>query len=687
MSAAISTSEPTAAPPAPRRARLGGLPAAWTGAAFALTLAALLVGAVAVAGGGLQLRTMTVIEVVVDVLAGALCAAAVVIAPGPTTLSTSARIAVAAFAGLVAFTGLSLVWAIDPSGAWVEANRTFALFATFAAGIALARLAPGHWRAFLGGILLATTAVSLYALLTKVFPADLAPHETYARLREPFEYWNAVGLMAALGIPPALWLGARREGHGAVNALAVPLLALFLITILVAYSRGALIAAVAGCALWLWLVPLRLRSASVLAPATIAAVLVSVWTFTQDGLDKDGAPLWLRSNAGDEFGILLIAVGAILFAVGLAIVFGREGRRLTPSARRGWGIALLVGLALVPVVAAGVLATSDRGLGGSISHGWHSLTDPDANTPPNDPSRLTAVGSVRARYWREAIDIFNSRRAVGVGAGGYAIARTRFRDDTLDVRHAHGYLVQTAADLGIAGLVLSLALLGGWIAAALGATGTWRPRPPRLEESERHGLIALVTVVVVFGVHSLLDWTWFIPGTAMPALLAAGWVAGRAPGRAGTAAPDRLHMAWRAGAATLIVAAALAAAISATRPEKAATAIDDSLAALAAGRPDEAERLAQRAADANPLAIEPLFTRSRIAASQGRRPEAIAALQHAVQLQPANPETWLHLATFELTTMKDAAAAKRDVAPALYLDPRSVAAQALFLEADRQAGK
>ena len=182
MSAAISTSEPAAAPPASQRSRIGGLPPSWTGPALALAVAALLIGAVAIAGGGLQLRTLTLVEVIVDVLAGAVCVAALVLDPGEQALGTWARVAVAAFAGLVALTGLSLVWAIDPSGAWIEANRSFTLFSTFAAGAALARLVPTRWRALLAGVLVAAAAVSLYALLTKVFPASLAPDETYARL-------------------------------------------------------------------------------------------------------------------------------------------------------------------------------------------------------------------------------------------------------------------------------------------------------------------------------------------------------------------------------------------------------------------------------------------------------------------------------------------------------------------------
>ena len=687
MCAAISTSDP-ALVPAPAARRAPRIPPWLPGPALAVGIAALLVASVAIAGGGLQLRTLTVVEIIVDLLAGATCAAAVLVAPSARRLHLSTRIAIAAFAGLEVLTGLSLIWSIDPSGAWIEANRTFSLLAAFGAGIALARLAPHRWRALLGAILLASASLSLYALLTKVFPAWLAPDETYARLQQPFEYWNAVGLLAALGVPPALWLGSRRDGHGVVNALAFPLLALFLITILVAYSRGALLAVLVGVALWLWLVPLRLRSAAVLAPPVIAGLLVSFWTFTQDGLDKDGAPLWLRRNAGDEFGVALIATGVVMLAAGLYIVFSREDRRLSPAARRGWGTALLVTLALVPVAVAGALAASSRGFGGSISHGWHSLTDPNANTPANDPSRLTAVGSVRARYWREAIDIFKARPAVGVGAGGYAIARSRFRRDTLDVHHAHGYLVQTAADLGIAGQLLSLVLFGAWVASALRAAAIWRPWPPGLGDAERQGLVTLAILVAVFGVHSLIDWTWFIPGTALPALLCAGWLSGRAAGppRA-PGATLRRELPWRAAAAAVVFAAALAGAFATLGPERAAIRVDDALAALAAGQPDRARTLANEAVQANPLAVEPLFTLSRIEATQGRIPQASAPLEHAVQLQPANPTTWLHLAGFELATLHDRSAAKRDVRPALYLDPRSTYAQALYIAAATKPAK
>ena len=46
-------------------------------------------------------------------------------------------------------------------------------------------------------------------------------------------------------------------------------------------------------------------------------------------------------------------------------------------------------------------------------------------------------------------------------------------------------------------------------------------------DAERVGLATLAVVVIVFGVHSAIDWTWYVPGNAVPALLCAGFVASR----------------------------------------------------------------------------------------------------------------------------------------------------------------
>ena len=90
-----------------------------------------------------------------------------------------------------------------------------------------------------------------------------------ARLGEPFDYWNALGGMAALAVPGALWVGSRRDAPRAAAALAYPALGVLLLTIMLTQSRGALAAAVLAALVWLAFVPLRLRTAPVLAVAAV----------------------------------------------------------------------------------------------------------------------------------------------------------------------------------------------------------------------------------------------------------------------------------------------------------------------------------------------------------------------------------------------------------------------------------
>ena len=338
--------------------------------------------------------------------------------------------------------------------------------AVFGACVVLARTVPGRWPAVLGGVVLAAVVVCGYALLTKVFPDQLDAGDIYARLRAPYSYWNAIGLTAAMGAIGCMWLGARRAGHALLSALAYPAMGLMLLTMMLAYSRGALVALVLGLALWFCIVPLRLRGAAVLISGAIAAGGVIAWDFSRHALNSDNISLAARTSAGHQLGVLIALMLVLLTLAGLAIGFWTSRQAPSIINRRRAG-ALLLSLVLVVIVAfAGALAASHRGFTGSISHGLHSLTDPHAAIPPNTPGRLTAVGSVRARYWNEALKVFKAHPVLGAGAEGYATARLRYRTETLDVRHAHGYVVQTLADLGIVGLALTLALLVAWMAAA-----------------------------------------------------------------------------------------------------------------------------------------------------------------------------------------------------------------------------
>ena len=581
--------------------------------------------------------------------------------------------ALALFA-LAAFTALSVNWSVAPANSWLEANRTLAYAATFAGAIALVRLAAGRWRSVLAGVLVATVAVSVYAVASKVIPETLDAGDTYARLQVPFYYWNAVGLTAALGIGPCLWLGARREGHGVLSALAAPALCVLLVAVMLSYSRGAVLAAVVGVAFWFAVVPLRLRALALLAIGGLAAAVVVAWTFSQPSLSNDYVALAARSSAGHRLGLLLFAALVIAFLAALVLRFAAQRNPLSAQRRRTFGIAALVALALVPVAGVGALAHSSRGLFGEISHGWYELTTPNAQQPSSTASRLTSAGSMQALYWSYALDVFDTSPAVGAGAGAYPIADQRFMTGPALADYAHSYVFQTLADLGLVGIALSLAVAIGWGFAAIRATGPFRARAPGGSSAERVGLLTLITVVITFAVHSAIDWTWFVPGDAVIALLCAGWVAGRGP-EAGQHAPGRPSLARLArspfAAATAAAAIALALVIGWSqwqplRSEQAATA---GVTALADGRVNAARTDELTAIARNPLDIPPLVYLGDSYARAGRLGLAQATFDRAVALQPSNAASWKALWEFDSSWGYDQSAGEHALYAAIDLNP------------------
>ena len=490
----------------------------------------------------------------------------------------------------------------------------------------LVRMFAVRWAAVLGGITLAATVVCAYGLATKVFPSGL-PANAPARLQEPFGYWNALGLTAAMGVIGCMWLGARRRGHALLSAMAYPACGLLLLTLLLAYSRGALAALAVGAVLWLAIVPLRLRGAAVLGAGMLGAGAVAGWDFSQHALSGENVPLAQRAAAGHELGALALVMVLVLALAGMALTFFTSRRAPAPRTRRRAGIALWALVGLVVLALIGGLAHSHRGLTGSVSHAVSALTNPNAKPPPNTPGRLTAVASVRARYWKEALQVFGAHPALGAGAEGYATARLRYRKETLVVTHAHGFVVQTLADLGIVGLLVALALLGSWIFEARRPT---RPlnRPPRTYTPERVGLLSMLCIVVVFGVHSLIDWTWYVPGDACVALLCAGWLAGRGPLQPATApAAETVSPRWRLRGgreldprlllAGVVVLAALLVAWTQWQPQRSEEARAQALTLAEAGQRRASVEAAHTAVSRDPVSAEARFALAAVQAAAG----------------------------------------------------------------------
>ncbi|MEA2466728.1 MAG: hypothetical protein QOJ57_854, partial [Thermoleophilaceae bacterium] len=435
-----------------------------------------------------------------------------------------------AFGAFAVWCALSILWSVAPERSWLSANLTIAYVALFAGGLALARLRADAVTVVLRGVLLAAAVVVVYALITRVFPT-LAEDEVFARLGAPYGYWNALGTTAALAVPATLWLGARRSGHQPVNALAYPLLSLLVVAIFLSYSRAALIVAGIGALLWVAFVPLRLRSITLLGVSLAGAAPVIVWALAQDAFTKNQVTQPVREAVATAFGLWLLATVIVMLGAGLAIGFRVARRPPRAPARLRMGAAAGAVAIVVPLVLFAVLVSSDRGLAGTITQGYESLTSSSKATP-GGPGRLLSASSSRGQYWHEGKEVFLDHYWKGSGADTFGVTRLRYREpnDRTVPQHAHGWIHQTAADLGTGGLLLSFALLAAWMVAAGRAVGLSPRRRLSLDWTpERVGLVALALSAFVFGMHSIVDWVWYVPGPAAMALVAAGFVVGRGP--------------------------------------------------------------------------------------------------------------------------------------------------------------
>jgi hypothetical protein len=676
-------------------------PSRWTPGRIELAAALLLGGALAGiafgAGGGTELTRTSTVEVLMLVVGGAVAAAG--LAWGRAG-RLDGGVALSAFVALAVLTALSVTWAVVPNLAYIETGRTFAYLAVFAAALAAARVAPRATPAVIEGIVLAAVVASAYALAARIWPGSIGQNEVSNRIGQPFEYWNAVGTTAALATPGLLWLGSRRSAGTVRRALAYPGMGIAILAILLSQSRGALAAALIGAVVWFALVPRRLRSLPIVLVPAAAAGAVATWALSKDAFAVTAQPLAVKQSVAGTFGALVALMVVLLALAGVAIEVGARLRPPSMRLRRRVGIAAVVAACAIPLVALASVAVSDRGIGGTVKDRVHELTS-ETETSPSDQgaSRLAAVSSTRGKYWREAGRVFDDRPAVGVGAGNFEIARLRHRTDPSTTRHAHGFGPQTLADLGIVGILVTALLLIAWLVAAARATALhprrlpWSradgPAPRRDWGRERIALVTLVLMAVVYGLQSLIDWTWFVPGPTAMALVAAGFVAGRGtePGRAPSIdwrRPFRAVTPARLAGAAAVLLTAVVTAWAIWQPEAADRQTGDALALADHGETAAALAKASDAADTDPLSSEPLLVLATIESGAGRNAAAGRTLEQAVLQFPGDPQTWLRLASFQLDPLDRPALAAQTVRGALYLDRFSQAARGLFLVAKQR---
>jgi hypothetical protein len=500
-------------------------------------------------------------------------------------------------AGLAAWCGASIWWSTLPDGSWDYANRTLVYLLFALVGLWLA----GHTRELAVGLAVLLGGVAVWALLGKVIPSLPGDYSatiagpSIARLRGPAGLWNQLALLGDFALPFALWIAGRGQR---VSRIAGSLLAfVWLVALLLTYSRGGLAVAVIAVAAWFIWGDGRLDAFGALVAAGFPAAGAVAMAFALRGITSDGETMQTRRHDGLIFGVVL-AIGLVATVILTQLVRPRGG----PALRR----ALLAAGALVAVaaIAAAVLK------GGAA---WRSFTS--SSEVGNGAGRIGSAGSnFRWVWWQQAWHGFVNHKAKGTGAGSFQLTNLLYRKSSVDnVTEPHDLPIQFLSETGIVGAVL----LAGTALALL--RGSLRRRGPEL---------ALALMLPAYLLHSLVDVDWDYVAVSGPAFLAAGALAGRAGG-------ERRVSGFAVLAAS---GAALAAFGTLLLPWLGHRWSGEAQSALA--QPAHAATLARRARAVDPLLVDPFFTLAFAAEQEGKRDRAYAYYVEATRRQPANPATW-----------------------------------------------
>ncbi|MGE5689084.1 MAG: hypothetical protein ACM33B_00850, partial [Pseudomonadota bacterium] len=342
--------------------------------------------------------------------------------------------ALGTFAAFAAWTLASALWAPSSEGAFADGARTLGYVGVFALGVLAGSRAT--LRAWSGGVAAGIAGICLLALASRLFPGLMPgrPLATFLpaaapRLSFPLEYWNALGVFAALGVPLLLALAARSAWP--VRAAAVGVIPALTGVVYLTSSRGAALALLVGIVVFVAASGRRWVAAGSAAAALAGSAVVVGVLLRRDAL-VDGPVGSAAARAEGRGAALLIAV-ACLAAAAVHEVALRAGSRVPAPPRA----ARVVALALV---AAAVLVGAAAGDPGRRLDEFRRLpaAGPTLGTPGYAQAHLSAVnGSGRWQFWAAAVDEFADAPLHGGGAASYERWWARHASFAYAVQDAH----------------------------------------------------------------------------------------------------------------------------------------------------------------------------------------------------------------------------------------------------------
>jgi O-antigen ligase len=389
-------------------------------------------------------------------------------------------------------------WSHSPSRALIEFDRSM----VYTLALTLTALWPARrerLRALLGGLAVAIVVVATVAIITRLLPRvwPLSADVSADRLSYPLTYWNALGMLVAIGVIAMLQFACSARERLWVRVTATAALPLLVTTLYFTLSRGAIGVLILGAILFVVFARAR-GTLSTLVAAGVPSAVVLVISYRASALTGNQSTSATAVHQGHHVVIALVA--ATVAAVVLRLAFEPLERRLrTPR----WSLPvapwIVFGIAVAAVVAALFVV-------GAAQHEIHTFGETDAiSNLQNQQARLTS-GSNNGRFdiWRVAIHGFDRHPLIGNGAGTFENLWNQHRNTLTQVVDSHSLYLGAMAELGIVGLVLLLVPL---LAILVGVVRAVRVAPA----AQRAVPAAVLAISVMSLVHTGVDWDWQMP--------------------------------------------------------------------------------------------------------------------------------------------------------------------------------
>jgi O-antigen ligase len=507
-------------------------------------------------------------------------------------------------------------WSDSPEASVLEADRTLTYLGILLLGFVICRTEEGRQGLF-EGIALAAAAIALLGLASRLLP-DLVGSNDPDALSDPLGYKNATGLASGLALPLLLWLG-RYARAAPLRAFAVACMPAVMVAIYLSLSRGGVLGAAIGLGTLavlggarLWQGTTTLVAALLSAPAVLLAERWSAVTAGTTG-DADRRLVILVL-------VILAGIATVAIAAQLARRAPRTGIPVPRALARGRGRRVLLPIGIVAVA---LLAVAGARL-------WSDFATEDlVPQPARTGGHFAEISSGgRVDIWEVALDGFAEHPLLGEGAGTFHFLWDRERPSTLEVKDGHSLYLESLAELGMVGAVLTFCLVGGLAAASIRVSR-------RSGGPLRDATATCAAVLTAFAVCAALDWHWEVAGLGAIFFLVAGPVLALLC----EGVPVRLDRRPLALAVAVAVFGWVAVA-ALTPPLIAERQLQASLAAALVGDLATARERAQTAANVEPWAAAPYVQLGLIDRRAGRLGEARRDLNEAVKREPGNWENW-----------------------------------------------